>query len=363
MAKSKTYYDNLSVSRDAPANVIKGAYKVLCQNYHPDKYAGGPEEALRIMKIINVAYAILSDTDKRAKYDQWLEQQERQRVINEAQRIRAIITQTYAEPPVTTTEISLSYLATINRFREIARSIGDKARHNITRLLKTTNGTLWRIAVAGVVLAVTFFYIADLKTTAAPVNHEVADMLKKAKQLVKQDQVVKALPLYLQLAGQGNVDAQFQAGMIYAMGQGVAEDDKQAASWFGKAAEQGHREAQTKLGFMYATGKGVAQNFSSAIDWFYKAAEQGDPTAQYNLGLIYAEGQGVAKDMSLAFSWYSKAAVQGDARAQYKLGDMYTNGVGAAKDNKQAVVWYRKAAKQGLAEAVAALKELDSYHQ
>ncbi len=357
MAKSKTYYDDLNVSRDAPAGVIRGAYKALCQNYHPDKYAGGPEEALRIMKIINVAYAILSDTDKRAKYDQWIDQQERQRVTYEAQRMRTIITQTYAEPPVTTTEIPPTYLATIDKFREIARSIGDKMRHNTTRSLKKINGSLWRIAVAGIVLAVTFFYIADLKTTTAPVNQEVAAILTKAKKLAKRGQVVKALPLYLQLAEQGNVDAQFQAGMIYAMGKGVAEDDKQAAVWLGKAAEQGHREAQTKLGFMYATGKGVEQNSSSTIYWFYKAAEQGDATAQYNLGLIYAQGQGVAKDNSLAFSWYSKAAVQGDAQAEYKLGDMYANGVGVAKDNKQAVALYRKAAKQGLTEAVAALKQ------
>lgn len=363
MAKIRTHYDNLNVSRNAPASVIKAAYKALCQKYHPDKYIGGHEEALRIMKSINSAYAVLSDSGKRAEHDQWIDQQERKRATNDAQRMAAIITQSYAAPPVTVAKNSPAF-ATINKLWGNVRLVGNKVRLGSTRLFKKINWALWSKGVAGIVLTATILYVVDLKTTTAPpVNHEVADMLKKAKQLVKQDQVVKALPLYLQLAELGNVDAQFQAGMIYAMGKGIVEDDKQAAAWFGKAAEQGHREAQTKLGFMYATGKGVEQNSSSAIYWFYKAAEQSDPTAQYNLGLIYAEGQGVAKDRSLAFSWYSKAAVQGDARAQYKLGDMYANGVGVAKDNKQAVVWYRKAAKQGLAEAVAALKELDSYHQ
>ncbi len=360
MVKFKTHYDNLNVSHNAPASVIKAAYKVLCQNYHPDKYAGGPEEALRIMKIINVAYAILSDTDKRAKYDQWLNQLERQRMTDEAQRIRTIITQIYAESPVSTTEIPPAYLATLNKFRETIRSISHKLRLSSTRLLNKINVALWCKGVVGIVLAVTILYVVDLKTTTDPANQEVADILIKAKQLVKESQVVKALPLYLQLAEQGNVDAQFQAGMIYAMGKGIVEDDKQAAVWLAKAAEQGHREAQTKLGFMYAMGKGVAQNSSSAIYWFYKAAEQGDPTAQYNLGLIYAQGQGVAKDTSLAFSWYSKAAAQGDASAQYKLGDMYANGAGVAKDNKLAAVWYRKAAKQGSAEAAVALEKVDS---
>jgi TPR repeat protein len=359
MAKFRTYYDNLSVSRNAPASVIKAAYKALCQKYHPDKYIGGHEEALRIMKSINSAYAVLSDSAKRAEHDQWIDQQERKRATDDAERMVAIITQSYVVPPVT--KNCHAYLAAINKLREIIRSTGNKVRLGCTRLLEKTNRTFGYKVVAGIALAATILYMADLKTTTAPpVNQEVVDMLKKAKQLVRQDQVAKALPLYLQLAAQGNVDAQFKAGMIYAMGQGVAEDDKQAAGWLGKAAEQGHREAQTKLGFMYATGKGVAQNSSSAIDWFYKAAEQGDPTAQYNLGLIYAQGQGVAKDTSLAFSWYSKAAVQGDARAQYKLGDMYANGVGIEKNNKQAVAWYRKAAKQGVAEAVVALEKVGS---
>jgi len=91
MAKFKTHYDNLNVARNAPLNVIKAAYKVLCQNYHPDKYAGGHEEALRIMKIINEAYAVLSDPDKRAEHDRWINRQERDHATHKAQRIMAIV--------------------------------------------------------------------------------------------------------------------------------------------------------------------------------------------------------------------------------------------------------------------------------
>lgn len=69
----KTHYDNLKVARNAPPEVIKAAYKALCQKYHPDKYAGGAEAADRIMKIINAAYAVLSDPIKRKEYDQTLD--------------------------------------------------------------------------------------------------------------------------------------------------------------------------------------------------------------------------------------------------------------------------------------------------
>lgn len=359
MAKFRTHYDSLNVSRNAPTSVIKAAYKALCQNYHPDKFAGGHVVALRIMKVINGAYAVLSDPDKRAEHDQWIDQQEREHASFEAQRIMNIITKAYVAPPVTAqNKPPVSFLPTIKTGWENVRPIGNKLRLSSIQISKKTGWIFGLIGVVGIALTVAIFYLAELKTTTiAPANQDVAGILTKAKNTLNKGQVVKALTLYLQLAMQGNADAQFHAGLIYANGLGVTKDDKQAVDWFGKAAEQGHIEAQTKLGFMYATGKGVAQNYNSAVYWCYKAAEQGNGIAQYNLGLMYATGQGVAQDNSLAVSWYGKAAAQGHARAQYNLGEMYAKGVGAAKDNKQAVVLYRKAAKQGLAEAVAALKK------
>ncbi|MGZ5044937.1 MAG: J domain-containing protein [Methylobacter sp.] len=363
MVKFKTHYDNLNVSRNAPASVIKAAYKALCQNYHPDKYAGGPEEALRIMKIINEAYAVLSDSDKRVEHDRWIDKQERAHATDKAQRIMSIISKTYVEPPVRSPQnIPVGYLTTINKFWTSVRSSVNKARLISIPGSKKLSLILGTIGFVVIVFAATTIYGPGLTTktvATAPANQDIERLLKKAKQLARQGRAAKALPLYLQLAEQGNAEAQFQLGLTYASPQGITKDDKQAADWLSKAAEQGHREAQTKLGFMYAAGKGVAQNYNSAVYWCYKAAEQGDAIAQFNLGLMYAKGQGVAQDNSLAVSWYSKAAEQGDAHAQYNLGDMYANGVGVAKDSRRAAVLYRKAAKQGLTEAVAALELLD----
>lgn len=55
MTKLRTHYDNLKVARDAPDAVIRAAYKVLVQKYHPDKNPGD-ERAARVMKIINQSY-------------------------------------------------------------------------------------------------------------------------------------------------------------------------------------------------------------------------------------------------------------------------------------------------------------------
>lgn len=75
MAKIHTHYDNLKVARLAPQEVIRAAYKVLSQKYHPDKNPGD-DKAARIMAIINTAYGILSDPVRRREHDEWIAAEE-----------------------------------------------------------------------------------------------------------------------------------------------------------------------------------------------------------------------------------------------------------------------------------------------
>ncbi len=75
-----------------------------------------------------------------------------------------------------------------------------------------------------------------------------------------------------------------------------------------EAAEQGDADAQYKLGLMYAVlGEGVPQDRQEAAKWFRKAAEQGDAGAQLLLGAMYREGHGVPQDYREAVKWYRKA--------------------------------------------------------
>ncbi len=64
----KDYYQILGVSRNAVLADIKKAYRKLARKYHPDISKEANAEAR--MKEINEAYAVLSDTEKRAAYDQ-----------------------------------------------------------------------------------------------------------------------------------------------------------------------------------------------------------------------------------------------------------------------------------------------------
>ncbi len=68
--KSPNYYEILNVTQEADPRVIQKVYKVLVTLYHPDRAT--PEKRQEFeekMKLINVAYEILSDDRKRKEYD------------------------------------------------------------------------------------------------------------------------------------------------------------------------------------------------------------------------------------------------------------------------------------------------------
>lgn len=77
MSTIYTHYDNLKVARGAPPEVIRAEYKALSQRYHPDKYDS--PDATRIMRILNDAYAVLSDPERRRAYDMSLEESDQER--------------------------------------------------------------------------------------------------------------------------------------------------------------------------------------------------------------------------------------------------------------------------------------------
>ena len=85
--------------------------------------------------------------------------------------------------------------------------------------------------------------------------------------------------------------------------------------WYRKAAAQGQADAQYNLGGMYAKGEGVPQDHAQAMDWYRKAAEQGYAAAQFNLGVMYDNASGVPQDFVQAHKWFSLAAAQGEADA------------------------------------------------
>lgn len=69
-----SHYENLKVSRDAPMEVIRAAYKALSMLWHPDRSTD--PRAAEIMKTINIAYETLSNPVTRREHDEWLASKE-----------------------------------------------------------------------------------------------------------------------------------------------------------------------------------------------------------------------------------------------------------------------------------------------
>ena len=68
--QKRDYYEVLGLSKGASEEELKKAYRKLAKKYHPDVNPGD-KDAESKFKEINEAYAVLSDPEKKARYDQF----------------------------------------------------------------------------------------------------------------------------------------------------------------------------------------------------------------------------------------------------------------------------------------------------
>ena len=223
MAKIRTHYDNLKVTRDAPVSVIRAAYKALCQTFHPDKFQGSTEEAERVIKLVNASYAVLIDPDKRAGHNAWIREQE------------AKAKQQSERTP----------------FNDAGKATEQQRHHH-----------------------------QQHDTQPPPSSTNTEAMFQRAYDLNYRGRYDEAFSLYQQLAEQGHAKAQFNLGVMYDQGQYVTQNYAEAVSWYLKAAEQGNTNAQYNLAVKYQAGQGVIQDHTKAAYWYRKAAEEGVAEAQ-----------------------------------------------------------------------------------
>lgn len=78
-----------------------------------------------------------------------------------------------------------------------------------------------------------------------------------------------------QSAAQGDAEAQFQLGRLYADGLGVPKSHRKAMEYWQSAAGQEHALAQYGLGWMYFYGSGVMTDFNKGCYWLQRAGTQG----------------------------------------------------------------------------------------
>lgn len=141
-------------------------------------------------------------------------------------------------------------------------------------------------------------------------------------------------------AEEGDAEACFKLGALYANGRGVKQDSAQARKWLKKAVAQEYTAARTLLGWLYLNDEKLGRHDGNAMELLLQAAEEGDSDAQCSLGDLYLEGgAGIEPNPRAMLQWYTHAAHQHHPKAQYMLGKLMAEGKVVAQNDEAAFQW------------------------
>lgn len=166
-----------------------------------------------------------------------------------------------------------------------------------------------------------------------------------------------ALKVFEELGLKGDIESQYNVGIIYSNGYGIKEDKKKALEWYEKAASQGYVEAQHEVALYFEQGRTVDKNLQKAADLYDSACSSGleKSCRQYNKlarkgfessskkelenGINYYNN----KDFKSASEIFINLADKKYAGANFYLGEMYQNGYGLEQNYSKAIEYYAKA--------------------
>ncbi len=136
---------------------------------------------------------------------------------------------------------------------------------------------------------------------------------------VEQEDYAVARHEFVEPAQAGDVLAQRYLGLIELQGLAGPRRPEEGVAWLEKAAAQGDVEAGYNLGVAYYLGDGVAQDDARAFTLFEAAARQGHDGATFNLAAMYRDGRGTGRDPGAAVKWFVAAARAGQGEAFHEL--------------------------------------------
>lgn len=158
-------------------------------------------------------------------------------------------------------------------------------------------------------------------------------------------------------ANAGNLEAQYQLGRMYDIGDKLERDPQKAITWYTSAANQGYDEAQYRLALIYLYGMGTTRNIRKGEDLLTQAAKQNHPVAREMLPIYLANKSGNSST-SIALSWYLEKVVEGDPDGSFGVGHMYENGWGLNPNEGEAKKWYATARSSGSGGAAKRLRQI-----
>lgn len=120
-------------------------------------------------------------------------------------------------------------------------------------------------------------YIAVIEAQKAEAESKKAQQMSAADKAIKLTQDTLAQNNKIkQDAGLGNAEAQYQLSFLCTTGSaGIAKSDTDAAAWLLRAAMQGHTGAQYNLGIFYLNGTGLAVDYKRSYFWLSSAVLNG----------------------------------------------------------------------------------------
>ena len=156
-----------------------------------------------------------------------------------------------------------------------------------------------------------------------------------------------AFNLGMERAKAGDAAAQTLVAEIYARGLGIKADQKQAAHWYGLAAEKDEHEAQFRYAAMLLQGIYVTKDTKKAEVLMQKAAEADNAMAQFNYGQMLMMRNPGLKGLEEATPWFEKAADAGLADGEYAVSQILANGTSKIKrDDAKARDYLLRAARK-----------------
>jgi curved DNA-binding protein CbpA len=417
MANFRTHYDNLKVTRTAPASVIKAAYKALCQTYHPDKFQGINEDAERIMKLVNTSYTVLIDPVQRALHDEWIknkeaeatkeqhQKQDKQQSYsskNESERKRKMWEEWKGpgqsndqpqnegrKPPPPPESKSSKNLEPAYYFwrRYFARYLIDYSLcgflslfaiaywvdygHQIPNWLVLNNYLYWIYISAPLWLVLEPITLSIFGTTPG----KALFRLRLVSNNIEPNYWKRSFYVYVVGIGLG-LPVISGLTMLYAGSRLKKNGKTDWDKWAGFNIEADPLSLLRKtviiitlmiMGILVTTTCNdilpvilnpiitqVKENNSHELDDLLQKHATNQDTLN-NANSLYDQ-----KRYADALPLFQDLAVQGYSSAQNNLGVLYENGQGIARDYTQAAYWYRKAAEQGDVDAIKNLKQLNN---
>jgi TPR repeat protein len=180
-------------------------------------------------------------------------------------------------------------------------------------------------------------------------------LIDDSRAMARQGEFVRASNLIVDLANNGNAEAQYVLSMYFRDPNALNIPDL-GEMWLLRAADNNNPDAQYDLGWRFAAGwkKDPVEDIVEMIYWFERATFNGSTDAYANLAILYEkEFRDVIAEMTVA-------ANNGNAMAAFNLGWINARGLlspeGLMQDMNVAKDWFEKSAELGFKDAI---NELD----